>query len=498
VKTRIVIIDDEVFVRKGIISSISWDQYDIELIGESSDGKSGLELIRKHIPDIVITDIRMPNMDGLEMIRLIRQELPHIKILILSVLDDFSTIREALRLGVNDYINKLTEPEELLRVVLNLKNTIDQSDTSSSNIQNQVAKNGQNHKLEDWLLGTSMVDDESLRESNLYQVGILSGNQMDYSEIQSILKQSKGVTFSLVEELELDHFLFFISGIDAEYLENAVLLLHKNYNKSSIGLSKIFGDVSNRKVALEQAIQANEYRFHRGDGHVILYQEVHPSKREYSTFFESQSLKDYQVYIEGDATDKADDAFNKLFPIAIDESIPPQSVRDSVYQWLSTNIMLLRDWGGNLEGMLQGQSPFEQIQQFKTYFELREWCYRLHLVIQEMLQAIKSSKSRFEIQKAIEYLKIHYMDPLRVQDIASLVNLSENYFSNLFTKETGKTFTHYLQETRVEKSKELLRNRQADWVEVGAQVGFEDPKYFSKIFKRYVGLTPVQFQNGKN
>jgi two-component system, response regulator YesN len=388
--TKVVIIDDEVFVRKGVISSIAWNQYDMELVGETSDGQSGLELVREVKPDIVITDIRMPNMNGLEMVRAIRKEMPPIKILVLSVLDDFETLREALRLGVDDYIHKLSEPEELLEVILKLKRSLESPDPLNERATSITQNTHPSQTIELW---------------------------RSIENVDSVMGR-------------MDHY------------------------------------------------------------------KAGPAASEFH-FFQSQHLKDYQASLESGNFDKLEDAFTTLFPHEIDEAISPQVVRDSVYQWLSTNIILLREWGGYLEGMFQGQSPFEQIQQIETYHQLRDWCYRFHLLIQDMLQTLKATKSRSEIQHAIDYIKLHFHEPLRVQDIARIVNLSENYFSNLFTKETGKNFTQFLQETRIEKAKELLRTREKDWTEVGIQIGFDEPKYFSKIFKRLVGKTPVQFQNGK-
>lgn len=97
-----------------------------------------------------------------------------------------------------------------------------------------------------------------------------------------------------------------------------------------------------------------------------------------------------------------------------------------------------------------------------------------------------------EIRKAIEYVRTNYFETIRIQDVARLVNLSENYFSYLFTKETGTSFIHFLQETRVQRAKELLREG-VYWVDAGEQVGFETPKYFSKIFKKFTGFTPAQY-----
>jgi two-component system response regulator YesN len=497
-KTKVVIIDDEALVRRGIVSSIPWHEHDIEVIGERSDGKSGLQLIRETKPDIVITDIRMPNMDGLEMVQFIRSEFPRIKILVLSVLEDFTTLREALRLGVDDYINKLTEPEELLERVLRSKaELIDIEDSENNGF---FGNNALSQDLEQWLLGAELGKYNSfLYEGENYTVGKATCNGNDTSYVRSLLLKARD---AMLVDIEIgqgngDYIVFILKGTDGLQLDKAIERIEQSNKVCTIGLSNTFQEIPKRKTAFKQAEQALEYSFYQGEGKVFVYEKdfhTHPKRQ---SLFEYSELKKYQTILESGEPEQSTKALETLFPEIPDDSISPRIVRDSAHQWLSANISLLRDWGGHLEGALQNQSPYEQIQQFQTYSELRQWCFLLHSVICEMLQSVKSSKGRIEIQQAIDYIKNNFMTSLRVHDVARLVNLSENYFSYLFTKETGNTFTQFVQETRIEKAKEFLRNQQYDWIEVGEKVGLEDPKYFSKVFKKFVGMTPVRFQNGE-
>lgn len=142
-----------------------------------------------------------------------------------------------------------------------------------------------------------------------------------------------------------------------------------------------------------------------------------------------------------------------------------------------------------MAGTLSDYSPFAQAGAIDTYEELRAWCKRFHRTVRQMLH----SRYRVEIHQAIAYTQAHYMKPLRVKEVAAAVNLSESYFSYLFSSETGKTFVQMLQEIRVEQSKRLLCQPGVFWVDVTEQVGFESPKYFSKIFKKHTGVTPAQY-----
>ncbi|MDM5196667.1 response regulator [Fictibacillus enclensis] len=358
-KTRIIVIDDELFVRKGIITGVDWDKYDIEIAGEAADGVSGLSLIKKEQPHIVVTDIRMPRMNGMDMIKECKVLYPSIKILVLSVLEDYGTLRKAIQLGVDDYIHKLTHPDDLINVLLKMK----------ENLPKEPA-------------------------GNYYK------------------KDKKSIMA--------------IEGLESQ-----------------------------------------------------------------PTFISGDIWKRYQNALEGNDEQSAMDLFHKIFPEELHQAKELSAVKSEVCQWASQCIQFVKEWGGNPHLF---QNAYEEILQKESYPSLKEWCMGLHSVLWEMLQELKGGPKRAEIEKAKEYIHLHYMDHIKIPDIAKNIGLSETYFSFLFTKETGKTFITYLQEKRVEEAKQLLRKRMLPWVQVGEKVGFENPKYFAKVFKKHIGMTPVQYQ----
>ncbi|MBO9610977.1 MAG: response regulator, partial [Paenibacillaceae bacterium] len=387
---RIVVIDDEVLVRKGIISSIDWSAHGIEVAGEATDGISGMELIRTTLPHIVLTDIKMPRMDGLELIRALRSEYPSVKILILTVLEDFPTALEALRLGVSDYIQKLMmTPDELLQTVVKI-----------------AAGLPPGHRGEKLL----QTHDEGPGKE-----GEAAASESDYTG-------------------------FFDNSFVAGFQE-----------RESVRL-----------------VESGE------------------------PFLRPAPMKNYLAMLDLDEEQVSQQAFEQLFPRQIERPTSVQNVKDGVCQWVSSVMLYIRDRGGHLESAFQGDSPFEQIHRLDSYDTLIEWCLRLHQVVRSMAGALKHTH-RVEINKAIDYIDTHYMDNIRVKDIARWVHLSENYFSNLFAKEKGVPFSQYLQEVRVRQARELLEKGNMFWIEAGEKVGYENPKYFAKMFKRYYGLTPLQF-----
>lgn len=519
-KLRLVVIDDEVFVRRGIISSINWNAHDIEVVGEAFDGISGLDIIRTTHPHIVITDIRMPNMDGLQLIRQVQDELPGTKFLVLSVLEEFKAVREALQLGVIDYIPKMAMmPEELLKAVLKIK------DGHTNELELQLHSHliaqtlNQNTELEQWILGRDSVHYDTLLSGNssymLARAMVNISDECFYTQAENTFNAGQWIE----SVLSADHHKMIRDALSFQVVENQLSILiilneqgrqedvvsllqqgvnvWKDRSILTIGLSDVMHNIDYREEALEQGRQALEKRFYGGSGQVYPYKKHYISKETHkSGFINNEVLSHFFMTLEKDDEALSIVTFHELFPDQIKESYTQKVVRDDIYHWVSSISTYMKERGIMLRSALGEESPFDQINKLGTYPAIKEWCLRLHTVVLSMLSD-QRSMIRHEIVKAMEYTKSHYMTAIRVKEVADIVHLSENYFSNVFTKETGKTFGQYLQEIRIEKAKELLQDSTLTWIEVGERIGFENPKYFTKVFKKSIGVTPRQYAESR-
>ncbi len=516
---RIVVVEDEVLVRKGILSGIPWTEHGIEVVGDAADGRTGLELIRRLKPDMVVTDIQMPIMDGLEMIRQVRKELPDTAILILSVREDFGAVREAIRLGVIDYVHKLTmSPEELLESVLQARN-------AKAGASSELAKRSEGDSetasapgLPEWLSGerTSGEGSEFVPENRLYAVGIVRlppGSDAGAARQLLAAAEESGLREAVLHAAVPDAvFVARANAADAEVdaealaerwrtdLEAALRKLGPEGSRMSVGLGAVRRETAERSEAYREAREALTGRFYAGAGFAHLYSpedERSETPEEAGGFAPTTALKAYLTALEQSDEELAARRFEELFPPLPPSRISPRAVRDRMLQWQSAVALLLGEWGYPLQGLWEQTSPFEQLNQLDIYEELREWCWRLHTVARELLEDCSHNGRRSEVEQAIRYMKENYRHPIRLQEVAAHVNLSDNYFSFLFSKSTGQPFVHYLHNLRVDKAKELLREGMLPWYEIGERVGFDNPKYFAKIFKRIAGTTPAQFQKSK-
>lgn len=526
-RIRMVVIDDEVFVRKGIISSVDWDSYGVDIAGEATDGISGLELVRRTRPHIVLTDIRMPHVDGLELIRMIKSELPSARILILSVLEDFQTVREALRLGVVDYVQKLLmTPEALLAAVLQIKQSIE-----AEPLPPAAAPEG---GLSEWLEGADAAPFDSLfAEGTSCLLGKIAlrpcdaspsaeagsaarepGNGStpaaparetgadDCSAVREWLRRSPEPALNAARTApDKDGACWALfprrdDGVSRERVARALRQLAEACAEAGLtltaGLSLPFAEPRRRLEAREQAEAALRRRFYKGDGGVFAYREEDRRPKRDGHFISNELLKSYTNGLRVDGDEASLLVWGRLFPEEADESFAVEAIREAIYLWLSSVMLVLEERGEQLASDPAEPSLFEQARLIGTYPRLREWCLRLHEAVRLTLGKAQP-RHRDEIRLAMEYTRDHYREPIKVKDVADRVNLSENYFSYLFAKETGKPFVQYLQETRIEQAKEWLRDGKLKWYEVTEKVGFESPKYFTKVFKKYNGITPMQY-----
>lgn len=515
---KMVVIDDEVLVRRGILSSVDWESNDIEVAGEAADGRSGLELIRAVQPDLVLTDIRMPHMNGLEMMNQVKAEFPDIRFIILSVLEDFPTVREALRLGAVDYMNKFRmDSDELLQSVLKIKDRFVPKSGAVSHERTKVKSQTVTMQEDglDWLKGAeNETYDRQFEAGGHYVVAELecykarSGLGIKSSELAGMLDEyalnDSGIICMFMHENRSGWTLLCRMIAPAPFEEESAgaalkwmeALRHACRDIFSCGISRVFKRGADRTEAYREAQSALSLVFYRGNGVYAYTPELRTGTHSDAAFMEMGVFRQYLLHLEGYDDDAAAKAFQELFPETLKEEVKITEVLDAVHSWVSSVILVLKDWGGQVPISMHQESVFEQLRSRGTYHELRVWCYQLHLLAREMVVDLKkAAHNRPEVQRAMDYIKEHYAEQIRVQDVAQVVNLSENYFSNLFTKEAGKTFSQYIQEIRIEKAKELLRGRRLEWFEVGELVGMENPKYFSKMFKKYTGCTPIQYMN---
>lgn len=515
---KVLIVDDELLARLALRTALAWEEHGFEVVAEAEDGITGFQYVEQFQPDIVLTDISMPGMNGVELIKKTKEFYPDTEIIILSCHNDFEYVKEGLRSGAANYILKLSmSMEELLKELLQLKEKILKksvipntplgeqtrgkwpsilfslitSEISSTSILDEGRQYGLLGDGEYAILGILVVDSEDGNVPDYEQRNMiehLAGAVMAHYKVGIYIsfEWNRGVVLCQMNEV-----------IDAEekrrcmknMMEELIGLIYDYHGvNASAGISFV-GTVSTLKSCYCQAYEAVSQKFYTGSGVVHLYQEHIRDNAE--ILRNSKGMEPPQTVDVFDLETARTQTQVWLDEISISRypeiSVVKQTIHELLFK-IKTEVMMTGD----------GKTDFSLVE--KAYLQIQKQNYLTEMkdtLTQFFLEAENSgghSKDvRREIIQAKQYVSQYYFHHIKLFDVARQVNMNVDYFSHLFKKETGHSFTDYLNEYRIEKAKQLLLSGQFKVYEAAFAVGFQDENYFIKRFKRQTGYTPSEY-----
>ncbi len=532
---KVFLCEDEFVVREGIKKNIDWAGNGYEFIGEASDGELALPLIRKLEPDIVITDIKMPFMDGLELSRIIRKELPFIEIVILSGYEEFDYAKQAISIGVAQYLTKPISGDDLLRELDLLRDKIIKSKEERA-LKEQFRKEmEENDRRERSELFKSLVSgDSSVPEllekaqklgmdlSAMWYNIILLFTKSEHHEIEEYSKSSVTVDERINEiayemgcisfDRDLEGRAILIMGDSEEKITDTQndmiakiedVLSDYGHVRYSGGIGKAVNRLSRLNESFEDAgcALANRFfvtgsGFYRANRHTGEDRMTDASfdmsnidakridKNNVTKFLKFGNLDEIPFYVEEFVGSVGSDAFNSYIfrqYIAMDvffavsafvEELPPRKKTDAITEVTKDSL--------------------ENVESVKEYISgIIESAIRCR-------DSIASNRYMEIVDEAVKYIEENFADEdLSLNQLASHVNVSPNHLSTIFSQQTGHTFIKYLTEYRMNKAKELLKCTSMRSSEISEAVGYKDPHYFSYMFKKTVGMTPTNYRGGR-
>ena len=521
---RVVLADDENKVILLMQKLIDWEALGYEIAGTANDGLRALELVREKQPHLLITDVRMPGCDGIELIQRAKALQPKLHFIVISGYRKFEYAQNALKYGVEDYLLKPLKQEELTGILLRLKEKMGQE----AALEFQLKRSGEHQQelLLDALLGTAERGTSFLSAgqangeygfhfgSGTYAAAVIRVDVPDAESYQDgyrillrhaleIVRRESGL---LTEEFaaSLGH-----AGI-------AVLLYLRAYHAVEVTqcFTKIRKEIENQRD-LFWNVQATVCLGSRRDS----LEQVGDSMREAlwlcrDRLCRPQSWRDAALEMPDLARRYQMDASRKKsFQVAaecLDEVRFVQELEEScrtVEALPDLNGQMVEDWFRQvLEACLYGmrqsgetEAPLEE-EMDKRFWHCTDMAavYRLlRQGIQAEIQRLKEAKALREmrpITEAKHYIQQHYQEALRLEDVSTAVGFNATYFSTLFKKETGQNFMDYLTELRISKAKELLCGEELSVQDVAEQVGYRDLKYFSRLFKKLTGVSPSDYK----
>ena len=533
---KVMIVDDEVLVRVGLKSTIDWEAIGFSIVAEASNGEKGYEQYRRHTPDVIITDIKMPHKDGMWLIKKIRETDKWVKILILTCYDEFGYVREALKLGADDYILKSEiEDEELIQSMKQLKEKLElipDKDKELRVLQKHFESNVAGLKakwLEDLLKENTF--NEKIVENEHLKIQFPMG-QCEFAFITFIREDKKDLNEGAEEDNNTIDEAIMNLIYDICNNEKLHALIRKEEEKFQVLLGKDMLNQSNIEWIMTYVQEKVMHYFNRSLSSIgsPVFSRIGELKeitkmikiKEEDLFYTQGSQ---MLFIEGPEGNKTintlsknvfnlDRDFKKLIVKSIDEENPEEckvtlGEVSLLFEQYHMNPLEVKLFYSNLVNSLfekYGQCfmECEYIEDYHYYYhkiihlnKMQELISLIHLFIEDVIRSIKEyriNNSKYVMKKAIEYIHANYDKKISLEDIASYINLSKHYVSYLFKKEAGTNISHYINEVRIEKAKEIIVQREYKIKEIYERVGFSDQQYFSKTFKKSTGMTVTQYR----
>ena len=521
------LVEDEIVTREGIRNSIPWKTTPYTLAGEAPDGEIALPALRDIKPDILITDIKMPFMDGLALARIIKRDQPWIKIIILSGHDEFEYAKEAISIGVEEYLLKPVSAQDMLSSLNKVSREIEKEKIRLTSIENlkQKIKSSEDIIREKWLcdLVTGQVNTlsaiETARSHGIdllaagYVIMIVEGfpSSDDFAQLalvkEIIGKMLAGRDDFLVFPQSMEKQVILAKNISEDSMDDIIYTLAQGIKfeterntscRVAIGIGSVVENIEEIIQSYTDADKAIRYMRLTGKKNIIGSGDMKWSKAAGPLPVESDHITEQirfamhddvpgiiSQYLEIPGKKTAKDMNSSYFKIAYNDII------DSVSN-------LIKDLQEDPREIIP--EAYKQDQDPGSSFSKEQFEQATVAVIGRWIDYRDSqihTKHHLRIREAKKYIDEEYTrQDLSLNDVASHVNASPNHFSTIFSQEAGETFIEYLTSVRITKAKQLLQNSIMKCADIAFEVGYSDPHYFSFIFKKNTGISPREYRAG--
>lgn len=505
---KVLIVDDESILRNGLKHLCHWEDEGFKLIGEAANGREALEIIKDKEPNIVITDLIMPEIDGIELAKIIKKEYPKIKVLVLSNISEFEYVKGSFKYGIHDYLLKTeASPESMLPILKSMVKEIDDGNLNQNQYNEEKVIED---SIVDLILGKE-VDKNSLENilqyfnlENYYLV--VSEIYQEYENYLSLENLRKEIKNKVIEELE-DYIKI------VTFIKNKIIII-VNYDKYK--QVKVLRDIENTTKVLFESYDISSFTLSEGRS---IKNNLH------SSYEEAMNLKNKLIYFNKHLITKNDikersikikfdyDSFNsfigrldfqecinmiKNYLCIIKENTYMEEYdlkkfcQNLIYNALSS----LENYDSELINISKKKIVlFKNIDISRSFDEIMDIVVDTFNYINNVSQNNLDSRNNSYIIKTVkEYVDKNYKDEISVATISKDLNINYNYLSYCFKNETNENLSSYISKIRVEKAKMYLEDFKIPIADISEMVGFSEHNYFSKIFKKYTSFTPTEYR----
>ncbi|MHB1484175.1 MAG: response regulator [Saccharofermentanales bacterium] len=529
---KILIVDDEEFIRRSLVNILDWNSLGFSTVLQAENGVEALEIALREIPDLIVADIKMPFMDGLELTKIIKEKLPSVNVVILSGHDEFNLAQQALRLGVLDYIMKPLGAASMTEKIREIKQKLDSQHSEKQFMEKVRSQLYQSLPLlrEQYLstlVCTQGIKDDTENRLRFLEIPVFEGPfticliEPDFGQIgaeehelysyaiKNIATESVGSAHPVFSDsIGRIVILFSLSNFSNEADSRSVIFEIINAIQKSIeafisasvtiSVGTTVDSFSELYFSYSEALLALDCKYTLGKGKIynIYDLDFHDSGFVYP--FEDTDR--FLVHVKSCQYSILQSDLAKIGNNLKSCKASPTNIKIVFIQIVTELLKILvetitvseADW-------TDGLSIYSNINKLQTIEDIADLILPFSVKVSKCLSEAMVNSTKSLVSKSIDFIDSNFSrEDLSLETVSAHVSVSSGYLSALFKKEAGFNFTDYLTKVRMDKAMELLRTTDLKTYQVAYNTGFSNPHYFSISFKKHTGKTPSEFRNSED
>lgn len=532
---KMFVCDDEQIVVDGIKDSINWQEHSIEVCGTANNGTDALQKSMTLMPDIIVSDIRMPGLNGLEFVKELKNKLPKSQIILISAYQEFEYAKEAIKLGVLSYITKPFKRAQILEEVVKARDVLLENERKLE-LNNKFEKELptlKNFFLNSIILGDELQLDDYEEKVQLYRLNLSKRNTGVFvmrPEISSVERGSQRVLLqrvlavieknlsNLPKELSAVAFINHVNDVVVIFgselvgvysmndFENSLERIKANINEEigiiiSIGVGRTYFDYKNVYLSFKEAMNALNYKLIYGEGSIIFIDNVASAGTGTIKVVVciNKKIERFENLLSMGNSEEALKMAREIEEILMGSSTVSYGYVQQVFAQLLSSIVK-KSIEFNIYNDILSQEIadlYEKVYALKSLSELSDFLGEIIVKICTVAEKKAREINNGTVKRAIEYMQQHCHENISQTAVAEYVGLNPSYFSRYFKEEIGQSFMDYMKRLRIEKAKELIGSTNMKIYEISEALGYQSVQYFTTLFKTMVGLTPQEYKEKK-
>lgn len=510
---KVFIVDDEMITIRMLKNIILWEDFGLEIIGYANDGQQAYNMILNEKPDIIISDIKMNNMSGLELVEKVQSIYKDVKFILMSAYADFGYVKEAMRLGCSDYILKPIDELELektlrkvieqIRGIQNEKKVIDNSEKQlrllnlykymkfGNNI-NKVLKNVNEFEIKFDKFALILVQQNNTSMDEYTHTNSIELIQEKYinSVLEDIIKAKKNKNF-ICFEYEEDAWLLLIEDVDTKEIVSISQYIIDNFMENLnlnvlICFSPIGKNLEDMPLLYDQIKSLSKYSFYIGEEKILGY-NYNCDGNEIDKLRYIGLIREAEQSLQNNNIEHLKEIVNGAFELTREFN---PNILENIYEFcyrilIVVNKMLKNDYK---------TIKYEELQKYSSLKELKKFV--INSIEKLDINSIENTTKKYSkpVEQTLKIIQRDYDKNISLDDISQSIAVSKNYFCYLFKREVGVSLWNYLTQVRLQQAKKLLKETEMKTYEIAFKVGYDNPSYFSKIFKKIEHMTPNEYR----